>query len=65
MWTMTEQEIAERDKRIKELRQSATQVDLIQAILMDADVGGFGLHEDIAKKKAEAIHDAFRGSLNP
>lgn len=53
--TMSTEEIEEGNRRRAALYTSGNTGDYITAILMDMDCGGFGLYENIAHAKAEAI----------
>lgn len=54
---VTPEEEGKRQARLAELSTSKSCEDQLCAILMDCDIGGFGLHEEIARKKARGIID--------
>ena len=54
-WLMTEEEVAAKNKEVKELYESGDMEDTICALLMDIKVGNTGFHSGIARTKAAAI----------
>lgn len=53
--TMSGKEVADWNERVRSLRTSNRTVDNLTAILMDTEIGHEGLHEEVAKAKAEEI----------
>lgn len=53
---MTLKQRNEREMRLAQLREGGFR-DRVCAILMDSDIGGHGLHEDVARAKADVLAD--------
>ena len=55
MEIMSDEEVAARDRRVRELYASLDLKSKIAAILMDTSIGSLGLFEETAWQKADAI----------
>jgi len=59
MQELSTKEIEELNATVRRLRESKDIKDQIQGLLMDMNVGYFGINEPIAKSKAEALEKLF------
>ncbi len=63
MWTMSDEEVAAKNKQVADLYASDDLEDKICGLLMDINVGRTGLHEGTAKTKAAAIVELIEKGL--
>ena len=60
LWEMTAEEVSERESKVREYRTFTRDPrKKIIGILMDMSVGGFGMLEALAEKKADEILKEF------
>lgn len=60
LWAMTDGQVKEHEAKVREYRDSRDPKKRIVGILMDMNVGGFGMWEENADKKADEILKEFR-----
>ena len=56
---MSDEESQKWKRRVQELSESSDTEDRIVAILMDSAIGGFGMIEETARKKAKELLQRF------
>lgn len=55
MHAMTDEEVKKLTERRMQLRTSDYIIDVITSMLMDTNIGSHGLHETVARTKADSI----------